>query len=100
MVIIQQLKLECLLNPRTLELKSENISMLTFSNHHSLCWLETEIVENSIWVCLVYIGADEANKRCFLHFYPSDLTVIEPMLLRHNYAMKSDPMKTRFFANQ
>ncbi|KRX41103.1 hypothetical protein T05_2097 [Trichinella murrelli] len=28
-----------------------------------------------IRVCPVYIGSDEANKRCFLHFYPSDLTV-------------------------
>ncbi|KRX40433.1 hypothetical protein T05_16493 [Trichinella murrelli] len=31
--------------------------------------------ENSIRVCPVYIGSDGANKRCFLHFYPSDLTV-------------------------
>ncbi|KRX54661.1 hypothetical protein T09_3563 [Trichinella sp. T9] len=31
--------------------------------------------ENSIRMCPVYIGSDEANKRCFLHFYPSDLTV-------------------------
>ncbi|KRY12307.1 hypothetical protein T12_8529 [Trichinella patagoniensis] len=28
-----------------------------------------------IRVCPVYIGSDEANKRSFLHFYPSDLTV-------------------------
>ncbi|XP_003368452.1 hypothetical protein Tsp_12010 [Trichinella spiralis] len=33
--------------------------------------------KSPIWirVCPVYIGSDEANKRCFLHFYRSDLTV-------------------------
>ncbi|KRX22049.1 hypothetical protein T07_15212 [Trichinella nelsoni] len=32
--------------------------------------------KSPIWirVCPFYIGSDEANKRCFLHFYPSDLT--------------------------
>ncbi|XP_003366487.1 hypothetical protein Tsp_15340 [Trichinella spiralis] len=49
-----------------------------------------------IRMCPVYIGSNEANKRCFLHFCPSDFTAIEPMLLRHNYAMRSDPMKIDF----
>ncbi|KRX54765.1 hypothetical protein T06_8749 [Trichinella sp. T6] len=54
------------------KLKSEK---LTLSNHHFLYWLATAVVENSIRVCPVYIGSDGANKRSFLHFYPSDLTV-------------------------
>ncbi|KRX34047.1 hypothetical protein T05_7617 [Trichinella murrelli] len=50
------------------KLKSEK---LTLSNHHFLYWLATAVIR----VCPVYIGSDGANKRCFLHFYPSDLTV-------------------------
>ncbi|KRZ81312.1 hypothetical protein T08_4008 [Trichinella sp. T8] len=58
------------------KLKSEK---LTLGNHHSLYWLATAVVKIPFYfkirVCPVYIGSDGANKRCFLHFYPSELTV-------------------------